>query len=269
MFSRQAPLISQSLWQGGLSPAQAHAVTNALGQCRAPLVHRAPIQVDYTSPDMRLITPDAANFRFPDIQLNPPEVFPNRPRPGPQPEEELVTPPNPFPRPEPVTGPGQDPLATPAPIFDPRPLLRAYNELKAELDRLRDSIKPQYLGVDDGAYIDVWRDGFTAKQMVALDAEDSNLHCVFRNAQVQSNKFTAENFEQDEPGAYLEIKEETGETKFQLTAGKPKFTTYVKDIWFDPGTKKINVQYEMAGVYQPVDVGIDDQNLPIAECNAP
>ena len=267
MFTKQAPLIAQSLWQGGLSPAQAHVVTNALGQCRAPLIHRGPVQIDYTSPDMKLITPELAKFRFPELQLNPPEVFPNSPNPIP--EEKPVTPPNPFPQPRPtvpvpVTPPGESPLPLPTQPSD-------YDDswIRAELDRLRDFIRPQYLGVDDGAYIDVWRDGYTAKQMVALDAEDSNLHCVFRNAQVQSNKFTAENFEQDEPGAYLEIKEETGETKFQLTAGKPTVTTYVKDIWFDPGTKKINVQYEMAGVYQPADVGIDDKNLPIAECNAP
>ena len=72
MFTRAAPQIAQSLWQGGLSPAQAHVVTNALGQCRAPLIHRGPVQIDYTSPDMKLITPELAKFRFPELQLNPP-----------------------------------------------------------------------------------------------------------------------------------------------------------------------------------------------------
>ena len=108
MFTKQAPLIAQSLLQGVLSPAQAHVVTNALGQCRAPMIHRGPVQIDYTSPDMKLITPELAKFRFPELQLNPPEVFPNRPNPIP--EEKPVTPPNPFPQPRPtvpVTPPGE------------------------------------------------------------------------------------------------------------------------------------------------------------------
>ena len=67
---------------------QAHAITNLLGQCRATLEHRGPIIIDYTSPNMRLVTPEIAKFEFPDIQLQPPEAIPPRPE-GLPPFEEL------------------------------------------------------------------------------------------------------------------------------------------------------------------------------------
>ena len=62
MFSRQTPTLDNALWQGGLSPAQAHVIANALGQCRATLDHRGPVQIDYTSPDMKLIMPEPAQI---------------------------------------------------------------------------------------------------------------------------------------------------------------------------------------------------------------
>ena len=68
MFTRQAPAIHTALWMGGVSPAMASQVQNLLGQCRAQLVHRGPISVDYTSPAMRLIDPDAARTRFPEVE---------------------------------------------------------------------------------------------------------------------------------------------------------------------------------------------------------
>ena len=102
MFTRQAPQINESLWQGGLSPAQAHAITNLLGQCRATLEHRGPIIIDYTSPNMKLVTPEIAKFEFPDIQLQPPEAIPPRPDGMPPMEELPPWSPDPFP---PPTGP--------------------------------------------------------------------------------------------------------------------------------------------------------------------
>lgn len=111
MFTRQAQQMNESLWQGGLSAAQAHVVANALGQCRQTLDHRGPVQIDYTSPDMKLIMPESAQIQFPDIQLQPPESLP--PRPSPQfpnlpPEEQPPYQPNPLPPPQFPQYPGED-----------------------------------------------------------------------------------------------------------------------------------------------------------------
>lgn len=269
MFTRQAPLIAQSLWQGGLSPAQAHAITNALGQCRAPLIHRGPIQIDYTSPEMRLVTPESAKFKFPELQLPTPEILPNRPRPPEEPpEEDRPRQPNPFPPPAQPVAPVAPPQGAPGHI----PQYPGYDDawIRKALDDIRDLIKPQYLGVDDGAYINVSGNGFTEKQVIALDAEDNDLHCVFRGGQVSSNKFEAENYEargvDSANCAELDVAEEGGRTVWKLNAAKMTGTTYVKDIWFDSGSNKINVQYEYALVFDPVDVGTDDSNLPVAPC---
>lgn len=68
MFSRQAPAIHTALWLGGLSPAMASQVQNLLGQCRAQLVHRGPLTLDYTRPSMRLVTPESAKFQYPQLE---------------------------------------------------------------------------------------------------------------------------------------------------------------------------------------------------------
>lgn len=112
MFSRQTPTLDNALWQGGLSAAQAHVIANALGQCRATLDHRGPVQIDYTSPDMKLILPEPAQNQFPDIQLQPPEAFPPRPEdpsfPDLPPEERPPYRPNPLPPPQFPQYPGGD-----------------------------------------------------------------------------------------------------------------------------------------------------------------
>jgi len=117
MFTRQAPIISDSLLQGGLAAPQAYAVTNALGQCRAPLTHRAPIEIDYTSPEMKLILPEQAPIQFPDISLLPPEVPPRRPPNLPAPEEKIPVEPNPLPPDRPIA-PIAPPMGAPGgPIY--------------------------------------------------------------------------------------------------------------------------------------------------------
>lgn len=107
MFTRQAQQMNESLWQGGLSAAQAHVVANALGQCRQTLEHRGPVQIDYTSPQMKLISPESAEVEFPEIQLQPPEAVPPRPRdPTIPPEEEIPYDPDPLPPPQGPQYPG-------------------------------------------------------------------------------------------------------------------------------------------------------------------
>ncbi len=105
MFTRSAPLIANNLWQGGLSQPQATAVTAALGQCNAPLTHRAPVEIDYTSPNMQLINPTFATYQYPTINMAPPETSPPKPNlpgfPSP-PEEEPPYQPQPFDPPPPV-----------------------------------------------------------------------------------------------------------------------------------------------------------------------
>ena len=104
MFTRQTQQINESLWQGGLSAAQAHAISNLLGQCRQTLDHRGPVSIDYTSPDMKLILPEAAQIQFPGIQLQPPEALPPRPEspnfPNLPPEERPPYQPDPLPPPQ-------------------------------------------------------------------------------------------------------------------------------------------------------------------------
>ena len=108
MFTRQAQQLHENLWQGGLSAPQANAIANALGQCRATLEHRGPIQLDYTSPKMKLIQPESADIEFPDIQLQPPESFPPKQQPPPNfepPEERPLPQQNPLPPPNGPTYP--------------------------------------------------------------------------------------------------------------------------------------------------------------------
>lgn len=110
MFTRQAQQMNESLWQGGLSAAQAHVVANALGQCRQTLEHRGPVQIDYTTPQMKLVTPELADIQFPELQLQPPESIPPRPRrpdiPNLPPEEEIPYDPDPLPPPQGPQYPG-------------------------------------------------------------------------------------------------------------------------------------------------------------------
>lgn len=112
MFTRQTQQINENLWQGGLSAAQAHVIANALGQCRQTLDHRGPVEIDYTSPQMRLILPEEAEILFPDIQLQPPEALPPRPEtpdfPDLPPEERPPYQPDPLPPPQFPQYPGGD-----------------------------------------------------------------------------------------------------------------------------------------------------------------
>jgi hypothetical protein len=81
MFTRQAPPLGNNLWQAGLSPAQAAALQNLLGQCRQELQHNGPVTYDYTQPQMRLIGPSDAVTRYPGGVLPSPEYFPKPPSP--------------------------------------------------------------------------------------------------------------------------------------------------------------------------------------------
>lgn len=260
MFTRQAPLIAQSLWQGGLSPAQAHAVTNALGQCRAPIVHRGPIQVDYSSPDMRLITPQGAQFRFPDIQLQPPEFLPPRPRPPEeQPEEEPPQKPNPLPPPQnPVTpvdpGGGWLPPEYRPPDSPQRP----------GTPGSADCCVP-YTG---GDYIDV--DEPNKKINLRTEQNSTGRLCTFGVGEIIGKDLVEENLVFDGGDgvgcASLSVDKGADKITLRLEAATMVATSYVKDIWFDVATQKFNVQYETAYVFDPSDAGTDTNNIPVVNC---
>ena len=175
MFSRQTPTLDNALWQGGLSPAQAHVIANALGQCRATLDHRGPVQIDYTSPDMKLIMPEPAQIQFPDIQLQPPESFPPRPVnpnfPYLPPEEEPPYLPDPLPPPTfpEYPGPGGDTGGGSGGCCVPDWLLDLLKWAGEQWDQLKNHI----LG-SGGAYIRVDVVAQSGGYNVNLDVEDDS-----------------------------------------------------------------------------------------------
>lgn len=124
MFTRQAPPILQAMYTSGMSPASAAAMENLLGQCRQPLRHGGPVQIDYTRPDMRLITPLAGDVLFPGAQLPVPQDMP----PNPDPEDGLpdrrvrpqgLLPPEHLPdEPPQPAGPGEVPALNRVPSLD-------------------------------------------------------------------------------------------------------------------------------------------------------
>jgi hypothetical protein len=122
MFTRSAPLIANNLWQGGMSQAQSSSVAGALGQCNAPLEHRGPVNVDYTSPSMKQIDIHTATYNFPTFPMLPPEV--------PPPTQEILPPeelppyqPKPFEPGSPIDQPGYYPPYPGGPNVDSYSLL--------------------------------------------------------------------------------------------------------------------------------------------------
>jgi hypothetical protein len=158
VFSRQAPSIHTALWQGGLSPAQASEVQNLVGQCRATLVHRGPISVDPTTPSMRLIDPESAKTKFPQIgDLLPPEHKKKPPKNVP-PEEK------PQPQPQPI-------LPEPEPVGPAGP----------EADNKGKNLKA-------GDYIEIKNEEIHLKHKDFRDGK----HCIFNNGFVRGVAFKAQ-----------------------------------------------------------------------------
>lgn len=253
MFSRQAPQINHSLWQGGLSAAQASVVMNALGQCRAPLVHRAPVTVDYTSPDMRLIDASTTNIKYPDIIILPPEVPPPRPRPPTPPEETPTPEPNPLPPKDPIA-PVQPPAGAPG---GPGPggggsggdsWQQAYNQLLAELGKLRQEFQDYQAKYPDhtgGDYIDV--DSSTSR---TISLKTSN------NGQGLICKFGTDEI----------VGESIEDILFNYALMNNDSAKVVTDVTFD-GTN-IVIEYGRLAVWR--DEGADGtSNIPTVQCPNP
>lgn len=188
MFTRQAQQMNESLWQGGLSAAQAHVVANALGQCRQTLEHRGPVQIDYTSPQMKLISPESAQVEFPEIQLQPPEAIPPRPRdPTIPPEEEIPYDPDPLPPPQgpqypgsgnnPGQGGGNGPISINCCV--PDWLVRLLEDAYKEWEEYKDKIKKDFAEsrLESGNFIDVNYDNLQV-DLITENEGDGNI-CTF------------------------------------------------------------------------------------------
>lgn len=217
MFSRQAPLLGQSLFLGGLAPPLASTVQNLLGQCRAPLVHRGPVTIDYTRPDMKLITPDKARYSFPDLSLPPPTRF--QP-PTPEPSDD----------PDPPVGPG-----SPNPGGGDTVTINNFNDFGGQ--------------VSPGRYIDVDDTG-----RVSLRQNDRRRHCTFPDGKTPPNVVHSVDFKADgnkEQYIRLKITEEQNATKFYIDVSDLEEITYVHDVELDLEANKLWIKRKKVLAFDP------------------
>lgn len=91
---RRAGVFEQALVQGGVNPLAANAATSAILNCATPRRWRGPTTLDYTSPNLRLVTPELRKYQFPNFDFKSSEGERRGPKSS-TPEEEV------FPEPEP------------------------------------------------------------------------------------------------------------------------------------------------------------------------
>ena len=240
MFTRQAPNIGTSLLLGGLSAPQASEMQNLLGNCRQTLVHRGPVELDYTRPNMRLITPELAKFHFPSFRFDPPEV-PRKKKPDEDPPPD-VAPDEPL---------GPDPEAPQAPQ-DPQ-----------------DPSDPQY-EYTAGDYIDI------TDRKVSLKHNDARRHCVFpTNFNVQNTvnsvefkvvlpKNVSETPGKNSNSIKLSIEEKPRETLWKLDY-KLTEITYVKNVRLDVCAMELHFERGTAKVFDPQDA--TPAVIPLTTCD--
>lgn len=107
-YARKAPILGTALWEAGLSAIHAHEISNAM------YIHQGKQMTDYTTKNMRLITPENAQILFQSVQLQPPESWsqsfynPLVPRP-PEEDPNLQTDPLPPPSGPLLAGTGNNP----------------------------------------------------------------------------------------------------------------------------------------------------------------
>lgn len=106
-------VFQQALIDGGVNPMAVTAATSAAFHCATPRRWRGPVSYDYTSPQLRLVTPELRKYMFPnfdfhttqgerrgriDPQNQPPETVPEpvpyeepySPRPDSQPQQPVL-----------------------------------------------------------------------------------------------------------------------------------------------------------------------------------
>lgn len=210
-------MIYQSLIQAGLPAASASAFQNAVGQCRAPLTHRGPVQFDYTRPEMRLITPEAARFQFPGLALDAPQSFPVKPNmPPPPPFDPPEIPPEPppecpdcepeVPPGEPVWPPPWWPPNRPPPPRPPQPP-RGCTSIQA------------------GAYLDN-----AGSCGVYLKTRGGGRHATLGGDVIEGIQFKGE--KKDE--FYIEVREYSTETRFLVKSPKLEDVEFLKSVSVGP-----------------------------------
>jgi hypothetical protein len=86
---RRAGVFEQALVQGGVNPLAANAATAAILHCSTPRRWRGPTTLDYTSAELRLVTPELRKYTFPNFDFRSSEGERRGPRPD-QPEEEII-----------------------------------------------------------------------------------------------------------------------------------------------------------------------------------
>lgn len=236
MFTRQAPNIGTSLLLGGLSAPQASEMQNLLGNCRQTLVHRGPVELDYTRPNMRLITPELAKFHFPNFRFDPPEV-PRKKKPDEDPPPD-VAPDEPL---------GPDPEAPEDP---------------------QDPSDPQY-EYTAGDYIDI------TNRTVSLKHNDERRHCVFPdrlnvNNTVNSVEFkvvlpknVSEALGKNSSAIKLSIEEKPRETLWKLDYTLTEIT-YIKNVRLDLSNMRLYFERGTAKVFDPKDA--EPILIPLTTC---
>jgi hypothetical protein len=112
---RRAGVFEQALVQGGVNPLAANAATAAILNCATPRRWRGATTLDYTSPNLRLVSPELRKYQFPNFDFRSSEGERRGPKSN-TPEEEVYPEPEPWrepqnPRPrephqQPVSGAG-------------------------------------------------------------------------------------------------------------------------------------------------------------------
>lgn len=241
MFTYQSPQINQALWLSGMSNQSVVAFQNLVGQCRAPLAHRGPVQFDYTRPEMRLITPESPPQYKKDEPFEEPQNFPE------QPEE--------FPE-EPVMPPGTDPGRR----FEP-PEHRRDDPPPRDNDGPGDGFRPRDLTA--GPYIRI------ENNVISLRNNDSRRHCVFphglnANDVVHSIDFETKNTQPD----YIEltIKDNPRDTLWKLDVKNLEQIDIVTSVELNlaSATPSLVFHKKSAWVFKPEDIASD--SIEISAC---
>jgi hypothetical protein len=96
---RRAGVFEQALVQGGVNPLAANAATAAILHCSTPRRWRGPTTLDYTSPNLRLVSPELRKYQFPNFDFRTSEGERRGPKNN-TPEEEVYPEPEPWEEPQ-------------------------------------------------------------------------------------------------------------------------------------------------------------------------
>jgi hypothetical protein len=88
-------VFQQALIDGGVNPMAVSAATSAAFHCSTPRRWRGPVSYDYTSPQLRLVTPELRKYAFPNFDFHTTQGERRSARSS-SPEEEIVPEPEPW-----------------------------------------------------------------------------------------------------------------------------------------------------------------------------